>query len=775
MMPEKAPMHLIDSTPEYVKSVYDRMDGRVEIVRRRLKRPLTLAEKIVLGHLDDPETQEMEPGESYLMLRPDRVAMQDATAQMALLQFVQAGRKRVAVPTTVHCDHLIQARAGAAADMQAALEENREVYEFLRSASARFGIGFWQPGAGIIHQVVLENYAFPGGLMIGTDSHTPNAGGLAMAAVGVGGADAVDVMAGFPWEVLYPSVIGVRLTGEMTGWTAPKDVILKVLGILTVKGGTNRIVEYFGPGARTISCTGKATITNMGAELGATTSIFPYDDRMDAYLRATGRSGLADLARARMRLVTPDPEVEADPKRCFEKVVEIDLSKLEPHLVGPHTPDLARPVSGMAAAVREHDYPDAISVALIGSCTNSSYEDIGRAADVARQAQEHGARMAAPLLVTPGSHQIFETIKRDGQMAALEAIGATVLANACGPCIGQWRREEIKKGQRNTIVTSFNRNFPGRNDANPETLAFMGSPEIVMAYGLAGRLSFDPLADTLPGPGGPWKLRPLEGAPEIPDRGFIRSREGFVPPADDPGRVDLRVDTNSERLQILKSFDPMVDADFVDMPLLLKTKGKTTTDHISPAGFWLRFRGHLDRISDNMFTGAVNAFSGERGKTINLLTGERGMGVPEVARAYKAAGKKWVVVGDENYGEGSSREHAAMSPRYLGCAAIIARSFARIHESNLKKQGVLPLVIADPADYDKVREADRITLSNLRDLAPGVAVTAILRHQDGTVDTLTLRHGLNNEQIAWFRAGSALNLLRRQGDFLPDPSAPPPA
>ncbi len=760
-------MHLIDSTPEYVLSIYEQMERRLAIVRRRLNRPLTLSEKIVLGHLDDPGCRDLEPGRSYLMLRPDRVAMQDATAQMALLQFVQAGRKRVAVPTTVHCDHLIQARAGAQSDLPAALQENREVYEFLRSASAKFGIGFWQPGAGIIHQVVLENYAFPGGLMIGTDSHTPNAGGLAMAAVGVGGADAVDVMAGFPWEVLYPTIVGVRLVGEMSGWTAPKDVILKVLGILTVKGGTNRIIEYFGPGARAISCTGKGTITNMGAELGATTSVFPFDAKMDAYLRATDRAALADLAKARPHLLAADPEVEADPGHFFEKVIEIDLSRLEPHLVGPHTPDLARPVSEMAGAVAEHDYPDAISVALVGSCTNSSYEDISRAADVALQAREHGAKMAVPLLVTPGSNQIFETIKRDHQMAALESVGATVLANACGPCIGQWRRDEIKKGQRNTIVTSFNRNFPGRNDANPETLAFMGSPEITMAYGLSGRLSFNPLADTLPGRDGPWKLRPPKKAPEIPERGFVRSREGFVPPAENPGRIELKVAKDSERLQLLQAFDPMVDADFVEMPLLLKTKGKTTTDHISPAGFWLRFRGHLDRISDNMFLGAVNAFTGERGRTTNLLTGERGVEVPKVARACKAAGKKWVVVGDENYGEGSSREHAAMSPRYLGCAAIIARSFARIHESNLKKQGVLPLVFADPADYDRVREGDRVTLSNLQDLAPGVPVTAILHHADGSVETITLKHSLNNEQIAWFRAGSALNLLRRQEGAAP--------
>src|SRR6266581_1311384 len=751
-------MHLIDSTPDYVRSIYERMEKHLELARRRLKRPLTLSEKIMLGHLDDPGCKDLEPGRSYLMLRPDRVAMQDATAQMALLQFVQAGRKRVAVPTTVHCDHLIQARVGASSDLTAALQENREVFEFLRSASAKFGIGFWQPGAGIIHQVVLENYAFPGGLMLGTDSHTPNAGGLAMAAVGVGGADAVDVMAGFPWEVLYPTIVGVHLKGEMSGWTAPKDVILKVLGILTVKGGTNRIIEYFGPGARTISCTGKATITNMGAELGATTSIFPYDEHMEIYLRATDRGPLADLARAHPVLLTADPEVEEHPERFFERVVEIDLSRLEPHLVGPHTPDLARPVSELARAVRDHDYPDAISVALIGSCTNSSYEDICRAADVATQASAHGARMAVPLLVTPGSDQIFRTIQRDGQMAALEAVGATVLANACGPCIGQWHRPGMKKGERNTIVTSFNRNFPGRNDANPETLAFMGSPEIVMAYGLAGRLSFNPMADPLVGPGGPWSLAPPPPAPELPPNGFVRSRAGYVEPAEDPEGVAVRVDPRSERLQILDPFDPIVDAEFVEMPLLVKTKGKTTTDHISPAGFWLRFRGHLDRISDNLFLGAVNAFTGERGKTINQLTGERGLDVPKVARAYKAAGRKWVVVGDENYGEGSSREHAAMSPRYLGAAAIVARSFARIHESNLKKQGVLPLTFANPADHDRVRETDRITLTNLSDLAPGVPVTAIQHHTDGTAERIELRHTLNQEQIAWFRAGSALHL-----------------
>ena len=750
-----------DTTPGSVAATYAAMRARLAIVRRT--RPiLNLAEKIFFGHLDQPETKDLVAGKSYVLLRPDRVAMQDATAQMALLQFVQAGRKRVAVPTTVHCDHLIQARAGAAADMRTALQENHEVYEFLKTSSAKFGIGFWQPGSGIIHQVVLENYAFPGGLMIGTDSHTPNAGGLGMAAVGVGGADAVDVMAGFPWEVLLPRVTGVRLRGALSGWTSAKDIILKLLGILTVKGGTNRVIEYFGPGARTLSCTGKATIANMGAELGATTSVFPFDDRMEAYLRATGRAALADLARANRDLIEPDPEVEAHPEKSYDQVVDIDLATLEPHLVGPHTPDLARPVSQMARAVEDHGYPDKIAVALIGSCTNSSYEDLSRAADIARQAADHGAALTTPLLVTPGSTQIFETIKRDGQMAALEAAGAKVLANACGPCIGQWKRDEIKKGEANTIVTSFNRNFPGRNDANPETLAFIGSPEITMAYGLAGRLSFNPLSDTLPGAKGPWKLRPPQPAADLPPRGFVRSREGYLAPPEDPDGVTLAVDPRSERLQMLDPFDPAVDADFVEMPMLIKTRGKTTTDHISPAGFWLRFRGHLDRISDNMFTGAVNAFSGARGRTINSLTGERDQEVPKVARAYKAAGRKWVVVGDENYGEGSSREHAAMSPRHLGAAAILARSFARIHESNLKKQGVLPLTFADPADYEKVRETDRITLVNLRDLSPGVPVAVILHHDDGTTDTLTVRHTLNLEQVSWFRAGSALNLLRRQ-------------
>jgi aconitate hydratase len=756
-------MPSIETTPELVQSSYARSRRNLDVIRKRLGRPLTLSEKILFGHLKDPEKQALSPGEAYMDLYPDRVALQDATAQMALLQFMMAGKPEVAVPSTVHADHLIRARTGARADLDQAKSDNREVYDFLRSASSKYGLGFWQPGSGIIHQVVLENYAFPGGLMIGTDSHTPNAGGLGMCAVGVGGADAVDVMAGFPWEVLQPRKIGVHLTGTMSGWTAPKDIILVVCGELTVKGGTNAILEYFGPGARSISATGKATICNMGAELGATTSVFAFDDRMEAYLRATQREALADLARGNRDLLTPDDEVEKDPARYFDRIVEIDLSHLEPHLVGPHTPDLARPVSAMKQAVADNDYPDRISVALVGSCTNSSYEDIGRAADVADQAKAHGATMAAPLMVSPGSEQIMATIQRDGQMQRLEAVGATVLANACGPCIGQWKRDEITTGEKNTIITSFNRNFPGRNDANPETLAFIGSPEIVMAYGLAGRLSFNPLTDSLETNGTTWKLTPPKPAPDIPEKGFVFAREGYVAPAKDPEAVSVVIAEDSERLQALTPFPAPNPADFVAMPLLLKTKGKTTTDHISPAGSWLRYRGHLDRISDNMFPGAINAFTGGRGTARNPKTGDADRPVPEVARALNADGKKWVVVGDENYGEGSSREHAAMSPRLLGAGAIIARSFARIHETNLKKQGVLALTFADPAAYDTVRETDTVTLEGLEGLAPKKGMTVVFNHADGGTDTAAVTHTLNAEQIHWFRAGSALNTLRTQG------------
>lgn len=755
-------MATIESTPDLVAGTYARTRDNLVTVRKRLGRALTLSEKILLGHLDAPATQELGAGTAYLQVRPDRVAMQDATAQMALLQFMTSGRSEVAVPSTVHCDHLIRAHVGASKDKLVALDENREVYDFLASVSSKYGIGFWKPGSGIIHQVVLENYAFPGGLMIGTDSHTPNAGGLGMIACGVGGADAVDAMAGFPWEVLQPNLVGVRLTGSLSGWTAPKDVILWVLGQLTVKGGTNRIVEYFGPGAASISATGKGTITNMGAELGATTSLFAFDDRMDAYLRATRRAELADLARKNADLLGNDPEVDAHPEKFYDVLLELDLSKLEPHLVGPHTPDLARPISQVKEAAAKEGYPTTIRAALIGSCTNSSYEDISRSADVAEQAAAHGVtRPSTPLLVTPGSEQIMATIERDGQMASLEKMGATVLANACGPCIGQWKRDDVKKGEKNSIVSSYNRNFPGRNDANPETLSFIGSPEIVVAYAVAGTLAIDPTKDAITAPdGSTFHLVAPKQAPELPPSGFVFKAEGYVAPAKDGSAIAVHISPDSERLQVLAPFAPPKSGDEMrSMPLLLKTRGKTTTDHISPAGPWLRYRGHLDRISDNMFTGAINAFTAERGKTKNLLSGAAGQDVPAVARDYKARGLRWVVVGDENYGEGSSREHAAMSPRFLGAAAIIVRSFARIHESNLKKQGVLPFTFASSADYDKVRETDRVTLENVLDIAPGKPVFAVFAHDDGTQDRVELRHSLNAEHIAWFKAGSALNVL----------------
>lgn len=755
------PMPAIESTPEFVRTAYARMRQRLEVVRRRLRRPLTLAEKILFGHLDDPAGAELDPGQAYLLLRPDRVAMQDATAQMALLQFMSAGKDEAAVPSTVHCDHLIRAHVGSEQDLATANDENREVYDFLESVSARYGIGFWQPGSGIIHQVVLENYAFPGAMMIGTDSHTVNAGGLGMLAVGVGGADAVDVMAGFPWEVLQPKLIGVKLTGALNGWTSPKDVILKLCGILTVKGGTNHIVEFFGPGCASLSCTGKATVCNMGAEHGATTSTFPYDERMGAYLRATGRAELAALAESNLDLVTADHETAARPEKYYDRVIEIDLDALEPHLVGPHTPDLARPISAMAAAVAKEGYVDELSAAMIGSCTNSSYEDIGRAVDVARQARAHGVRMRAPLMISPGSEMVLATIRRDGMATALEAVGGTLLANACGPCIGQWQRDDVAKGQRNSIVTTFNRNFPARNDANPETLAFIGSPELTMALGLAGRLSFNPLTDELPdGRGGSWRLAAPALAPDVPPGGFVGTGAGYQAPPAKRGGLAVKVDPASERLQVLAPFAPIPLEKHRDMPLLLKTRGKTTTDHISPAGPWLRFRGHLDNISDNMFTGAINAFSGGRGTTRDLLSGEGNVEVPKVARRYKAQGLPWVVVGDENYGEGSSREHAAMCPRHLGAAAILVRSFARIHQTNLKKQGVLPFTFADPADYEKVQEQDRVTLEGLAKLAPGSRVTAVFHHAGGSMDRVALLHTLNAEQIGWWKAGSALNTLR---------------
>jgi aconitate hydratase len=756
-------MPAIETTVALVRAAYDQLDRNAQVARRRLGRPLTYAEKVFLGHLDDPENEELDAGKSYVATRPDRVAMQDATAQMALLQFMLAGMDTTTVPTTVHCDHLIQARVGSQGDLAQANDVNHEVYEFLRSSSARYGIGFWGPGAGIIHQVVLENYAFPGGMMIGTDSHTPNAGGLGMFACGVGGADAVDVMAGLPWEVLLPKTVGVHLSGQLSGWTSPKDVILKVCERLTVKGGTNRVIEYFGPGTASISCTGKGTITNMGAELGATTSIFPYDERMATYLKATGREELADLANSRAELLRADPEVASDPSAFFDEIVEIDLSTLEPHIVGPHTPDLARPASRMAADVAEHGYPDSLAAALIGSCTNSSYEDIERAADLARQAVRRGARAKSALWVTPGSEQVHLTIQRDGQLADLEAIGATVLANACGPCIGQWKRDDIAEGESNSILTSYNRNFRRRNDGNAETLSFIASPEVVIAYALAGRLSFNPLEDEIEaGDGSRFVLDPPAPAPEVPSRGFVASNAGYQEPPEDRTGVDVVVPESSERLQRLDPFEPWSGSDYTKLPLLLKAKGKCTTDHISPAGVWLRFRGHLDNISDNMFTGVANAFTPEPGTGLDLLSGERGVALATIARHYRAEGESWVVVGDANYGEGSSREHAAMSPRLLGCAAVIVRSIARIHESNLKKQGVLVLAFANPEDYEKALETDRVSILGLAELAPGRTVRAVFHHQDGSEDSVETRHTMNEEQIAWFRAGSALNLLQTE-------------
>ena len=755
-------MVTIESTPEMATKVFELMERNLAIVRRRLGRPLTLADKVLLGHLDDPEHQDMEAGKSYLMLRPDRVVLQDVLGQTAMLQFMQTRRLRVAVPTTIHCDHLIQARVEGQADLRESLAENQEVYDFLRSAAAKYGAGFWGPGAGIIHQVVLEQYAFPGELIIGTDSHTPNAGGLGACAVGVGGADAVEVMAGLPWEVLYPRHIAVYLTGKLGGWTAPKDVILYVAGQLTVAGGTNAIVEYIGPGARTISATGKATITNMGAELGATTSMFPCDERMATYLRATGRGDLAPLAARYPHLLAPDKEVEAEPEKYYDRVVRLELSMLEPYVVGPHSPDRARPIGKLAAEVADskNAFLDKISTTLIGSCTNSSYEDMSRAADVAEQAKAHGLKTATPFLVTPGSEQVRATIERDGQMQSLKDINGVVLANACGPCIGQWRRANDEAAVPNTILTSYNRNFPRRNDGQPTTMNFIGSPEIVTAFALAGRLSFNPLTDPLTGTDGkPFKLAPPKSAPEVPAKNFDRGRPVYVAPPDDGSSIALKVDPRSERLQLMEPWPPWDGQDFRDMPVLLKAKGKTTTDHISPAGPWLRYRGHLDKFSDNMFMGATNAYTGEAGKGKNVLTGETGQPISAIARYYKARGVKWVVIGDANYGEGSSREHAALSPRLLGGAAVIVRSFARIHESNLKKQGLLALTFQTPADYDRIREDDRLSLLGLRNMAPGKPVECLVKHADGTTETLRLSHSFSTSQLEWFRKGSALNLF----------------
>jgi len=751
----------VDSTAQFVEEAYRKMERNLEVVRSRLNRPLTLAEKLLLGHLDNAQDAELDPGESYIMLNPDRVAHQDVTGQMAILQFMQSGRTQVAVPTTVHCDHLVQARVGATSDLQDALNENSEVYRFLESSCRKYGMGFWKPGSGIIHQVVLENYAFPGCLIIGTDSHTPNAGGLGSLAIGVGGADAADVMAGLPWEVKYPTLVGVHLTGELSGWTAPKDVIIYLAGVLTVAGGTNAIIEYFGPGVSSISCTGKATITNMGAELGATGDVFPFDQRMATYLNATRRPELAKLAEQYKHLLASDPEVEQDPSQYYDRIVEIDLSTLEPQITGPHSPDRARPISAMAKEVQEEGFPDNISTALVGSCTNSSYEDMSRCADVARQAKEHGLLAASEFMITPGSEQVRATIARDGQQAALEEIGGTVLANACGPCIGQWKRDGMPEGELNSIVTSYNRNFPKRNDANSGTMNFIASPELAVALSLGGSLSFNPLTDPLTGADGKeFMLEAPKPAPEVPASGFDPGVDGYVTPPEDGSGVDVSVDPASRRLQVLEPWPAWDGQDFNDMPVLVKATGKCTTDHISPAGAWLRFRGHLDNLSDNMFLGAVNAFTDDPGTGKNQLSGEQVQPIPEIAREYKAQGLRWIAIGDNNYGEGSSREHAAMSPRMLGAAAVVTRSFARIHEANLKKQGVLPLTFEDPGDYDRIRADDRISIIGLADLTPGQPLVCVLTHEDGEVERINLRHTMNPGQIDWFKAGSAMNHMK---------------
>ncbi len=743
---------------DMIKGVYDNFENKVEKARRVIGRPLTYAEKVLYSHLAEEPTREFVRGKDFVDFYPDRVAMQDATAQMAMLQFMHAGRKTSAVPATAHADHLIVAQNGSKEDLERALEENREVYDFLESVCKKYGVGFWKPGAGIIHQVILENYAFPGGMMIGSDSHTPNAGGLGMIAIGVGGADVVDVMAGMPWELKWPKLIGVKLTGKLSGWTAPKDVILKLAGMLTVKGGTGAIIEYFGEGADSISCTGKATICNMGAEVGATTSIFPFDLKMANYLRKTDREDVAELAQKLADQLKADDEVYANPEKYFDQLIEINLSELEPHINGPFSPDLAHPLSRMKEAVKENNYPDKISVALIGSCTNSSYEDIDRAANIAKQALAKGLKAKSQFTITPGSEQVRATIERDGQLQVLTELGGKVLANACGPCIGMWKRMDIKTGERNTIVNSFNRNFAKRNDNNPETLSFVASPEIVTALAIAGKLSFNPETDTLKNEKGEEvKLDPPYGD-ELPLKGFVRDNKGYLAPTPDGYKTEVKIDPKSERLQLLERFEAWDGNDFIDQPLLLKAKGKCTTDHISPAGQWLRYRGHLDNISKNLFLGAVNAFTGKTGEAKNLFTGKYKQ-VHEVAREYKAKGLGWIVVGDENYGEGSSREHAAMEPRYLGGKAIIAKSFARIHETNLKKQGMLPLTFADPSDYDKIQEDDRISIVGLKELAPEKPVKMILKHKDGSQDEIMLNHSLSEGQIEWFKAGSALNLI----------------
>ena len=739
---------------ELIKSVYKNYKDKVNKARDILGRPLTYTEKILYSHLFEPLTHGFTRGKDFVNFSPDRVAMQDATAQMALLQFMSAGISKVAVPSTVHCDHLIQAETGSVEDLHRAFDTNKEVYDFLASVSNKYGIGFWKPGAGIIHQVVLENYAFPGGMMIGTDSHTPNAGGLGMIAIGVGGADAVDVMAGLPWELKFPKLIGVKLTGKMSGWTSPKDVILKLSGILTVKGGTGAIIEYFGEGTETISCTGKGTIGNMGAEIGATTSVFPYDQRMSTYLKATERSEVAEMADQ----LSNELKADEGSEKFYDRIIEINLSELEPHINGPYTPDLAWPISKFKDAVIENGYPEVLKVALIGSCTNSSYEDMERAASVAKHAGMKGLKAISDFTITPGSEQIRATIERDGQLEIFEKAGGLVLANACGPCIGQWKRHDVEDGEKNSILTSYNRNFSKRNDGNSATHAFIASPEIVTAFAMAGKLTFNPLTDKLINDKGEEVLLDPPSGEELPDRGFIRDEHGYQPPAANGESIEVIISPQSNRLQKLDPFQkPDLQNDFSDLHLLLKAKGKCTTDHISMAGPWLKYRGHLDNISNNMFIGAINYFNEKMNNVLNQINGEYDE-VPKVARDYKSRNHGWVVVGEENYGEGSSREHAAMEPRFLGCKAIIVKSFARIHETNLKKQGVLPLTFANPEDYDKILETDRITL-DVADIKPGAQVKLTLKHSDGSSEEIKLNHTMNEHQIDWFKAGSALNLI----------------
>ncbi|NDD67231.1 aconitate hydratase [bacterium] len=745
-----------------IRTVYGQLSARIDAIRQALGRPLTLTEKILYSHLwDRSGIQAFVRGSDYVDFAPDRVAMQDATAQMALLQFMQAGRAAVAVPTTVHCDHLIQAEIGAVEDLKVAESTNREVYDFLASVSNKYGIGFWKPGAGIIHQVVLENYAFPGGMMIGTDSHTPNAGGLGMVAIGVGGADAVDVMAGLPWELKFPKIIGVKLTGELSGWSSPKDVILKLAGILTVDGGTDHIIEYFGEGTANLSCTGKGTICNMGAEIGATTSVFPYDAQMAAYFRATGRDDVAVEADRVADHLRPDDAIVTDPGRYYDRVIEIDLSTLEPHINGPFTPDRAWPLSQFAAAVRENGFPETLSVGLIGSCTNSSYEDLDRAASLARQATNAGLRAKSEFTVTPGSEQVRYTTERDGQLAAFSDLGGVVLANACGPCIGQWKRHGADAQPANSIITSFNRNFSKRNDGNPNTHAFVASPEIVTALAVAGSLTFNPLTDSLPTPSGDVFRFEAPSGDQLPSNGFEVKDAGYQAPAADGKSVTVAVSPTSDRLQILDNFSKWEGADLTGLALLIQVKGKCTTDHISMAGPWLKYRGHLDNISNNLLIGAVNRFNGKTNSVLNPLLGAE-MPVPDSARYYKSNGVGSVIVGETNYGEGSSREHAAMEPRHLGVRAVVVKSFARIHESNLKKQGLLALTFQNPDDYEKFQETDRVDIVGLTTFTPGVPLTMVLHHSDGMVDTITVKHTYNDSQIEWFKMGGALNQIKAQ-------------